>query len=451
MSFCPPPFTPTKYESFFHPVPDVNCGLQCKYNNVLWKLQDYEMNLIDTFWWIYTILFLILCIIVWINICMNIKYSSEKCIHRPYLFQAPFCLNISYTIAAICFLIPLIVGKDNIICSKDIDNIKTVSVINPGSSSSCTLLGIVWYTAKMLIALYTATFSITLWKQFYAPLNSIYTELKHKIYCKCCCYSIEIISSAICCNCKSCICCSCKDNNTNADSPFIDVMYSKKFLLHYCIFIISIAYTTFGYINHKINPIDPFGICSIGTVEYESTIIYLVIPHTCCLTISSSFLLPAVILFIRIHKQSEECNSSQTKAFSYRLLIYFICVEVAFNLVTISTLFFYYNRSKFEDGVDERLTCLTINGGQNVDECYIGYTYWFGWYITLGLLLPIFNFGSLVLSCNNDNWNKWKYCCCCKESGFLLNRKPKLSVADDYGAMMTTRDSIELSVSKHRR
>ena len=64
---------------------------------------------------------------------------------------------------------------------------------------------------------------------------------------------------------------------------------------------------------------------------------------------------------------------------------------------------------EFERGVQKRLICLLVNLGEIVDECYDeGYKFWYGWFVVIGAILPIFSVGVLVLSCNERNCDRWR-------------------------------------------
>ena len=143
---------------------------------------------------------------------------------------------------------------------------------------------------------------------------------------------------------------------------------------------------------------------------------------------------------------------------------------------------FYRNSPEFEGGITQRLICLTQNFGEIADECYDGYKYWYGWFIIIGSILPVFSFGALVLSCNDGNCRKWGAIigiCCCrsierKKRGTSVNvlhvedtlstESSPLNAEDgEYGStqpqmielrhslMESEPNDIELSVSKKKR
>ena len=130
------------------------------------------------------------------------------------------------------------------------------------------------------------------------------------------------------------------------------------------------------------------------------------------------FLPPAITLLVRMaSKQRLVINDlSRSKALSWRLLIYFVSIFIAFALLLlVLSLQLYLNRPRFIEGARSRMECLYLNQGRIVDECYEGWSFWYGWFILVASILPIFSFGSLVLSCNDRNvkrWSRWF----CRES-----------------------------------
>ena len=117
------------------------CGLICQYGDVLWGIPPEDQELTDYFLYICSILFLFMLIIVWINQCMDLKFSEdERCCHRGFLFHAPICLVCFYTFVALCFLVPLVIGKENVVCTDDLDDNLTVSSYVPNGPNSIHIL-----------------------------------------------------------------------------------------------------------------------------------------------------------------------------------------------------------------------------------------------------------------------------------------------------------------------
>ena len=301
------------------------CGLPCKYNQVYWGLHNSDTHMIDLSFWIYTTIFLLISTILWINHCMDIKSfiksSQESCIHRPLLFHAPFCIAINLVIGSLCFIIPLIIGKDSTVCSEDINNIQTMAIINPGASIPCTISGLSYSVSILMAGVYTAIFSMTLWKQFYAPLNSIWTEIKHKSYCKClnhncCCF--EIFDK----------CCNAKVYQSN----------KTKIFIHFLCWCIAIIYSLFAWRNQEINSLDPLGICLVGANSVQDNIFrYNILPHAITLGVSVLFFPAAIILLYRLRTHGDQDMKIQHKKLSCRLLIFFICVLSALFLMLLVT------------------------------------------------------------------------------------------------------------------
>ena len=118
----------TKKGSFEDLNSSFECGLLCEYGDVLWGIPPKDQQLIDSFLYICSIVFLFMIIIVWTNQCMDLRLSNdERCCHRGFLFHAPLCLVSFYTFVALCFLVPLLIGKENVVCTEDIDDNLTVS------------------------------------------------------------------------------------------------------------------------------------------------------------------------------------------------------------------------------------------------------------------------------------------------------------------------------------
>ncbi len=51
---------------------------------------------------------------------------------------------------------------------------------NPGGSTACTIMGILFYSAEIAAGAYITCFSIALRKAFYAPINSLLKDMKFK-------------------------------------------------------------------------------------------------------------------------------------------------------------------------------------------------------------------------------------------------------------------------------
>eukprot|EP01084_Bolivina_argentea_P090080 162369_1 len=409
---CYGPFVHTKYDGVFvfpNGSDSYQCALRCENTQILYGIDDEEMSLIDNFNWIFCSLFLALCIVIWINICMDIKFSKHKCIQRPFLFHAPICIVLMYTIVAICFLLPLIIGKDSITCAHDVNNVKTFGSYNPGASYGCTIAGIIFYFAELSVGLYTLFFSIALWKQFNSALRSMLKDLIAVCRCRNNCEKINL-----------CICtCTAADNTVHVSEnrKSVPLLFSKTMLTHFGIYSFVIICIIIGCFDKAIGSIPPLGICALGTLGNDNTkyIIYQIIPLSIISILSTLFLPAAIVLLIRITKQSKSTNiKSQFSKLQSRLLVYFIFVQIAWFGVVFLILIFHLERPKFEQAAQERTKCMLLKSGSGtisneifMDECMHGYEYWVGFYVIMGLVLPLAALGSLVLSCGASNKSRW--------------------------------------------
>ena len=265
------------------------------------------------------------------------KTSSKSCIHRPLLYQATFCIAINFVIATLCFIIPLMIGKDTIVCSEDINNIETMAVINPGASIPCTISGLCFSVPALMAGIYTAIFSMTLWKQFYAPLNSIWTELKHTPYCKC----LNFIPCPCACNvCKEQCDKCCRDLTHRRNKEPLTCWYAfcgKRAFIHYFCWSIGITYSIFAWIGQEITSLDPLGICLVGSARGKGGIVaYNVIPHSITLGISALFLPAAIILLIRFATRNDSGVDTKHKKLGWRLLVFFLCVLNGLTLMLVT-------------------------------------------------------------------------------------------------------------------
>ena len=105
-----------------------HCGLLCEYGDLLWGVSPDEQERTDQYIYVCSIIFLILIIIVWINQFMESKCGGDtRCCHRGFLYHAPLCLLCFYTIIALIFLLPFMIGKENVVCAKDLNDNVTVS------------------------------------------------------------------------------------------------------------------------------------------------------------------------------------------------------------------------------------------------------------------------------------------------------------------------------------
>lgn len=292
---------------------------------------------------------------------------------------------------------------------------------NPGSSGWCTLVGIIFYGAILGIGGYTASFSIALWRQFFAPLNSIWRELQSKSYCSCCC---ALITRCTFCHFNQCAVCWTECIGECLFYVPARIQRTVYCLSPHClIYALSIIYVLFGCMERGIDAVPPIGICIMGTRDAAKTIRYHIVPETVFLILSALFLAPAIVLLIRI--AGSNGNRETRKEFrhlQWRMLAFFLCILVAWSLfVAMISFIFYLERPQFEEAADERTTCMLLQGGQNVDDCLSGFKYWTGWYVLAAMVMPIAGTGSLVLSCNTKNVQRWKLlvkevsgriCCC---------------------------------------
>lgn len=281
---------------------------------------------------------------------------------------------------------------------------------NPGSSAWCTVVGIAFYGTILGTGGYTACFSMALWRQFFAPLNSIWHELEHKSYCKCCCGLLTRcrLSSPQCCTacdeCKSAMddCLLCLPKQTKQSICCVSP--------HFAIFTMIIVYVLCGCMERGIDAIPPIGLCLIGTRDDGKTLRYHVIPETTFLFLSALFLIPAVALLVRL--ASVNVNREKKKEFrhlQWRMLVFFLCILATWSLtVAMVSFIFYLDRPQFEEAAAERVSCMLLRGGKDVEECVNGYTYWVGWYVLVAVAMPIAGIGSLVLSCNVKNVQRWE-------------------------------------------
>ena len=98
----------------------------------MWGDEQSEFDLIERSFLICAILFLTACAVIAINIVMDIGFSDERFCQRGFLFHAPICIVILYSIMALCVLVPWIVGGgDNVTCSEDIDGVQTFGSLVP--------------------------------------------------------------------------------------------------------------------------------------------------------------------------------------------------------------------------------------------------------------------------------------------------------------------------------
>eukprot|EP01083_Nonionella_stella_P242517 845904_1 len=409
---CFGPFVKTKYQSAFvfpNGTDSIQCGLRCENTQILWNVDDAQLQLMDTFFLICGTVFLCMCIIICINIRNDLKSEQKACCQREFLFHAPLCIVFGYIIIAFCFLLPLVIGKETITCAEDLDGVQTFGSYNPGGNQLCTIMGILFYGANIIVGGYTALFSISLWRVFYAPLTSIWKELKTKTYCKCCCHIIQTLSPLVP-RCKCDYTYDCRPKRSRCCMVFC----STKAWKHYIIYATAIIYIHMGYSYKRIQSAPMIGICSIGARDSRQNMIYNIIPQSIHLIISTLFLPCAIALLIRL---STHHGSGKLTFLKWKLLVYFLCIELAWcGSVLMLTFIFEINRGKLEHALAQRTQCMITSSmdatgeeGENYDECMFGYTYPYWLYILVSFLQPIAGLGSLMLSCNQRTCASWSW------------------------------------------
>ena len=105
------------------------CALECRFADVLWGHTPSEQKTIDDLLLASLIWFMLCSLVVFTNHCMDIKRSKDTFCQRPLLFQIPVIISIFYFIVGFEFLLPFIVGKENILCSSDVNGKSTLSCL----------------------------------------------------------------------------------------------------------------------------------------------------------------------------------------------------------------------------------------------------------------------------------------------------------------------------------
>ena len=272
-----------------------------------------------------------------------------------------------------------------------------------------------FYGAILGIGGYTAAFSIALWRQFFAPLSSIWVELESKSYCNCCCMTMT--QCGVACRRTSCTkrCHRCCDCLTEYIPSSISCLSP-----HAIIYILSAIYVLVGVMERDIDAVPPIGICLIGTRTEAKTWRYHIIPESLFLFLSALFLGPALLLLLRFARKNSDINQATKREFrhlQWRLLAFFLCILTAWSFVVATILFiFQLGRPQYKEAAAERITCMIFRGGQDVEDCLYGYHFKPGYYSMVALSMPIAGLGSLLMSCNTKNVKRWKLivgACCC--------------------------------------
>eukprot|EP01084_Bolivina_argentea_P199839 341850_1 len=150
---------------------------------------------------------------------------------------------------------------------------------------------------------YTAFYSMSLWSEFYAPLNSIWIELQNATYCKCCCELVSRVWNRF-------PSFNHQDYVPHFRAKWARLLSSRDAFKHYFIWLVTLIYTIAGVSERAIQSAPVLGICTIGTRGSQSTITYNIIPHTIWLVLSFIFLPVAILLLIRVAR----LGNTQTKS-----------------------------------------------------------------------------------------------------------------------------------------
>eukprot|EP01084_Bolivina_argentea_P006144 11630_1 len=429
---CTFPFVETKHDTYFTwEFEDLNtsfaCGLLCEYGDVLWGIDPQHQHITDIFLYVCSIMFLLMIIISGTNQCMDIQLSNqERCCRRGFLFHAPICLIFFYAFVAICFLVPLAIGKENLVCVNDIDDNLTVSMKNPGGSMLCTIVGSLFYAATLLFGLYTMGFTFVLWRQFFSPLQSLWSKLRTYTICCPCRVCVDFTISPIV---RPCLLhlettkMMSRMSSQSSSSPvskkkkrkltYGDIFCSATSYAHYILWLIAIIMTSITLIEDSIDAFTPLGICTAGGQEESSMIKYNIIPFTIVFLASTIFVPFAIYLLWKVNSYSanEEHRKMMTNL-GRRILWYFLFQEICWIFVCEVSWVFYDERPKIIEAAEERMFCLTYRAKSgDVDKCYEGFSLWYGLYIQMALTLPLAGIGSIFLSCHSKNKKRWKIIC----------------------------------------
>lgn len=88
------------------------------------------------------------------------------------------------------------------------------------------------------------------------------------------------------------------------------------------------------------------------------------------------------------------------------VFVYFLVVDVYMIRILYTV---YFNRVELESASETRITCAILKGVEYADECVTdGFSFGLGWYKLIGAVFPFAVLGSMILSCHEKNFHRWK-------------------------------------------
>ena len=218
---------------------------------------------------------------------------------------------------------------------------------NPGGSMVCTVIGSLFYAATLLFGLYTMGFTFVLWRQFFVPLQSLWSRLKtYKICCPCAIFMDYIISPIT----RPCFLYFETNqmlNRMNSHSSQMkntmdsrlrkkrrpvtcgDIFCSSTSFAHYLLWMIAVIMTGMALYDDVVDGFSPLGICTVAGQEEGSIIKYNVIPFT-AVFIAATFFVPfAIYLLCKVADISSNKEQKRLlRNLGARILWYFIFQEI---------------------------------------------------------------------------------------------------------------------------
>ena len=388
------------------------CGVQCQYKDIFWGHTQQDLQLFYTIGVYRSIIVFPAIIIAMINHIMEIKFSEIKYSQRSTIFHLYIPFILSILMFETFMYISGNIGRDWVACSKDLNDIFTVTLNNRSRGHfPCTFSAIFIDILTKLRQFYSIMFCLLLWKQFFAPLRSLSEELQEKLWCKPCCCLVQTCT-------QNCICTKCIDTlkHCNMESTRISesdaacaCLCSKTFHVHCFAFLLTAILTTLNFIVSDQQPMILLPSCFASLPKTANPLwsSILDIPFYLEVFVYGTFFPNAAYLlckFMKYNQRGDQQNVQVTRL-GKRLLGFYVFLVIEFSSGLLFRIFFAIVQDDLDDAILQRFSCMY--NGQSYQECLtVGYHY--PQYLTVIQSLAVWPTVSMVfLTLNQTAFEKW--------------------------------------------
>ena len=391
---------------------DFACGVQCRYKDIFWGDTQQDIALYNDIGLFRCFITYPAIIIAMINHLMEIKFSQIKYRERSTIFHLYIPMMLILFIMDAYIVVSAQLGRDWVLCSKDLNDILTVTINNRSRGHfACSFSAILLDALNKLKQLYSIMFCLLLWKQFFAPLRSLSEELQEKSVCKpCCCLAQTCTQNCVCQKCIDALKqCDMESTRISESDATCACLCSKIFHVHCFVFLLTGALETLHFIVSDQQPLIVIPACLPALSETANQLWFFIleIPWYLEIIVYGTFFPNAVYLLCKFMKYNQRDNhhNIQVTRLGKRLLGFYLFLVLEFFSGLLFRIFYSSVRDKLDDGILQRISCM-YNGSSYQDCLSVGYHY--PRYLTLIQVFTIWpTVAMLFLTLNQTALERW--------------------------------------------